>query len=241
MSTSDADTGTDGVGMAQGPEVVVIVPARNEAERIAETLRAVARIPEVTRTVVVDDGSEDDTASVAEDAGAEVLRLPSSRGKGGALETGLERADGDIVMLLDADLGRTATQAGKLLRAIQADEADLAIARFSADGRRSGLGLVQGLSRMGIGRLCGVRPSWPLSGQRAMRREVVQKLLPLAPGVGVETAMTIDAVRAGYRVIEVACAFKHRRTRRNWAGFRHRGRQFIDVLRALVLRWRRRG
>ncbi|MGD8238496.1 MAG: glycosyltransferase family 2 protein, partial [Armatimonadota bacterium] len=219
------------------PNVVAIVPAHNEAERIAETLEALARTPEVARTVVVDDGSEDDTAAVAEGAGAEVVRLPHNQGKGAALEAGLQRADGDIVLLLDADLGPTANQAGKLLSAILADEADLAIARFPEGRKRSGFGLAQGLSRRGIRWLCGCDPRWPMSGQRAMRHEVIAALRPLAPGFGVETAMTIDAVRAGFRVVEVACNFEHRRTGRNWAGFRHRGRQFLDVLRAIVSRW----
>ncbi|MFQ5809554.1 MAG: glycosyltransferase, partial [Armatimonadota bacterium] len=96
----------------QQPNVVAIVPAHNEAERIAETLEAVYRIPEVARAIVVDDGSEDDTAAVAEGAGAEVVRLPHNQGKGAALEAGLQRADGDIVLLLDGDLGSTAAQAG---------------------------------------------------------------------------------------------------------------------------------
>jgi glycosyltransferase involved in cell wall biosynthesis len=221
----------------QRPDVQAIIPAYNEAERIAETVAAVRRIPGVGRVIVVDDGSEDDTASVAEEGGAEVLRLRHNRGKGAALEAGLVRADGDIVMLLDADLGATAVQAGKLLHAVLAGEADLAIARFPESKKPSGFGLAQALSRLGIRRLCGCGATWPMSGQRAMRREVIEAVLPLAPGFGVETAMTIDAVRAGFRVVEVACAFEHRRTGRTWAGFRHRGRQFWDVLRALISRW----
>ncbi len=221
------------------PDVVVIVPAYNEAEGIGETLEAVARIPEVTRTVVVDDGSEDDTASVAERAGAEVLRLARNSGKGAALAAGLVRADGDILVLLDADLGATAVEAGKLLAPMLAGEADLTIAQFPGGRRRSGLGLAQGLSRLGIRWLCGFQARWPLSGQRALRREVVEAVTPLAPGFGVETAMTIDAVRAGFRAIEVGCDFEHRRTGKDWAGVRHRGRQFFDVLRALISRWRR--
>ena len=240
MSTSEPKLGEGGAGAASGPRVVVIIAAHNEADRIAATVNAVARIPEVTRTVVVDDGSEDDTAFLAKAMGAEVVRLPENRGKGAALQAGLEQADGDIVVLLDADLGGTAIHAGKLLNAILADEADLAIARFPEAKKPSGFGLAQGLARMGIGWLCGVRPRWPMSGQRAMRREVVDAILPLAPGFGVEPAMTIDAIRAGFRVVEVACPFEHRRTGRNWAGFRHRGRQFFDVLRAIWSRWRRR-
>ena len=121
--------------------VVVIVPAYNEADRITETLEAVARIPQVTRVVVVDDGSRDDTASAAERAGAQVVRLPRNRGKGAALEAGLQRADGDMVLLLDADLGETAAEAAKLLKPILADEADLTIARFPEGPKQSGFGL----------------------------------------------------------------------------------------------------
>jgi hypothetical protein len=76
----------------------------------------------------------------------------------------------------------------------------------------------------------------PLSGQRAIRRNVLDSVRPLAPGFGVEVAMTIDAVRAGFRVLEVPVAMEHAVTGRDVAGFLHRGRQGLDLLRATLPR-----
>jgi hypothetical protein len=64
----------------------------------------------------------------------------------------------------------------------------------------------------------------------------LETVRPLARGFGVEAAMTIDAARAGLRVVEVPAELAHRSTGRDLAGFAHRGRQGWDVLRAVVPR-----
>jgi hypothetical protein len=80
----------------------------------------------------------------------------------------------------------------------------------------------------------GFEASEPLSGQRALSAEAMDLVRPLADGFGVETAMTIDAVRAGLRVIEVPIdALDHRPTFRDPAGFLHRARQGWDIARAV--------
>ena len=76
----------------------------------------------------------------------------------------------------------------------------------------------------------------PISGQRAMRGATLARLLPFANGFGVETAMTIDAARAGLRVGEVEIDLEHRATGRNAAGFIHRGRQLVDFAKVYVSR-----
>ena len=95
-----------------------------------------------------------------------------------------------------------------------------------------GFGLAVGAARRVIAaRTGGLRPRAPLSGQRALRAEHLPALLPFAPRFGMEVAMTIDAHRAGLRLVEVPLALEHRATRRDAAGFAHRGRQLVDVLR----------
>jgi hypothetical protein len=73
----------------------------------------------------------------------------------------------------------------------------------------------------------------PLSGQRALRADLLPVLLPLAHGYGVEVAMTIRALRAGLRVIELDVELCHRSTGRTLGGFIHRGRQYWDVAKAV--------
>ena len=62
-----------------------------------------------------------------------------------------------------------------------------------------------------------------------MRAEVLRAVLPFAPGYGMETAMTIDAVRAGYRLREVELDLEHRATGRTVGGFLHRARQLLGL------------
>ena len=68
----------------------------------------------------------------------------------------------------------------------------------------------------------------PISGQRALRGDMLRALLPFAPRFGMETAMNIDAARAGYRIVEVELDLEHRATGRTPSGFFHRFRQLGD-------------
>jgi hypothetical protein len=92
------------------------------------------------------------------------------------------------------------------------------------------------LSRWGIRRATGQTMIAPLSGQRCLTLPAFVAARPLAHGFGVETAMTIDVLRAGYRVLEVPTQMDHRVTGNDWRAQRHRLRQLRDVLRALVPR-----
>lgn len=219
---------------------VVLIPAHQEAERIAETVRAAASIPGVRRVVVVDDASTDGTAALAEEAGAEVLRLLENVGKGAALDAGIALAgDADAVLLLDGDLGPTAAHASLLLGPVERGQADMTVAVFPRPAGKAGFGLVKGLARAGIRTLAGARgrsfpADAPLSGQRALTRACLERVTPFAFGYGVEVALTVRALRAGMRVLEVPTTMAHDATGRDAAGFAHRGRQLVHVARALV-------
>jgi glycosyltransferase involved in cell wall biosynthesis len=221
------------------PVVACLIAARNEAEGITETVAAAHAIPGVTRVVVVDDGSEDSTADLAEEAGAMTVRLTSNVGKGSALEAGADRVEeADVVLLLDGDLGRTAEQGERLLEPILAGKADLVVATFPPPARPAGFGLVKRLARWGIRRLGepsdGWSPTAPLSGQRAFTRAAFQSARPFSGGYGVEVTSTIRVLRAGQRVREVSTTMSHAATGRSVHGFAHRGRQFFEVGAALI-------
>ena len=216
--------------------LAVVIAARNEAPRVGTTVEAARAAVGSGDVVVVADGSTDGTPDVARRAGARVLTAPRGVGKGGALEAVLNRLDADVYLLLDGDLGNSAKGASVLLDAVLGGEADLAIAVLPPEPRHGGFRLVKRFARMAIRALVGFRAQEPLSGQRAMTREVMEVVRPLAPGYSVEVAMTIDAVRAGFRVVEVPVAMEHRPTGRDLAGFVHRGRQGLAVLRAALPR-----
>ena len=218
-------------------KTAIIVPAYNEEARIGATLEALKKLPEVDEIIVVDDGSEDRTVSIAQEAGVKVIAREENQGKGQALNLGITAARGaEVLLFLDADLGASAQEAAKLLRPILEGWADMTIARFPPAKKKGGFGLVKKLARWGIQQATGLRMGSPLSGQRAMRREVVDALGNLAEGFGVEVALSIDAFKAGFRLKEVPVNMSHAETGRTWAGFCHRGQQFIAVLEVLLTR-----
>jgi len=231
---------------ARPDDVAVVIPARDEADRIAATVTAAAAMAAAAVVIVVDDGSRDATAAVAQQAGAVVTRHGGNRGKGAAMETGAEAARvldqrehrdrPRHLLFLDADLADTAALAGPLVDPVLAGTADMTIAVFSATVKLGGHGLVVGLSGAGIQRATGWRPAQPLNGQRCLTRAAFEAARPLARGWGVETGLTIDLLRQGFRVTEVEVELAHRATGTGLRAQLHRAHQLTDVARALAVR-----
>jgi hypothetical protein len=216
-------------------QVVALVAAYEESARIAATVSALHGV--AAEVVVVDDGSKDATSSAALVAGATVLRASRRRGKGRAIEEALERLpSAEVWLLADADLADSASLLGPLVEAVREGKADVAIAAFPKLGG-GGLGMVKRAAIRLIRATCGFDASEPLSGQRALTAAALAAVRPLAPGFGVEVGMTIDAVRAGLRVIEIPIeGLSHRPTGRGARGFAHRARQGGDILAAVAAR-----
>jgi glycosyltransferase involved in cell wall biosynthesis len=220
-----------------GPRIVALVAAHNEEPLVGRTVKALRGIEAVDDVVVVADGSTDRTADEASGAGARVLVRAARRGKGGALEACLSRIDpAEVYVLVDGDVADTATEAERLLEPVLGGDLDLAIGRLPPQPG-GGFGLVKRLAAGLIDRAVRFRPEEPLSGQRAIRREVLEACRPLARGFGVEVAMTIDAARLGFRIGEIPVEMSHRATGRTVAGFVHRARQGLDILRASLPRF----
>jgi glycosyltransferase involved in cell wall biosynthesis len=223
-------------------DAFIILTAHNEAERLGATLHALARAFPHAPVWVADDGSGDGTADIARGAGASVVRSERPVGKGAAatraaraaLES-LQPSAEAVAVLCDGDLGASAECLVGLLAPLLHGEADLTVAVFA---RRlgGGLGLAVGFARWAIRRRCGLAPRAPISGQRALRARVLAEVLPFAEGFGMEIGMSIDAARAGYRLVEVELDLEHRASGRSFAGFIHRGRQLVDFLRVYLER-----
>lgn len=206
-----------------------IIPAYQAASTVAETVRAVRRIPSVAEVIVVDDGSRDGTADRARESGVDrVIVLPRNRGKGAALRAGLEAAQHERVLFLDADLGESAVRAGELLQALPRGTA-MVVAALPPQPGSGGFGLALGLTRAAIRLLTGLRPSAPMSGQRALPAALVRHI-GLAPRFAVEVGLTVEATHLGVTPAEVSLPFEHRHTGRTVSGFLHRARQLRDVL-----------
>ena len=211
----------DDVVAAKGARTVAVcVPAHNEAATVAGVVRAVCG-PHVRacggsglvdEVLVIDDGSTDATADVAEAAGARVLRLPARAGKGGAMRAGLDATDGELLVFLDADVENTTgafvtSLLGPLL--VPPSEApDVALVKGFYErpfgGAPTGGGRVNELVARPVldvlfPSLSGVRQ--PLAGETAAPRRVLEKV-GLDPGYGVEMGLLLDvAARLGVSAI----------------------------------------
>lgn len=234
------------------PEAVAaIIPAMNESQRIGATVAAAKQIPGVDMVLVVDDGSVDDTGTLARRAGAEVITHPKNKGKAAAMMTGAfalrnrEISDADpgvdphhrALLFIDGDLEDSAMNTAPLAEPVLAGRADMTIAILPAQKRKGGgFGFVVGLAKKGIAELSGFDATQPLSGMRCLSREAFDAAMPFAAGWGVEAAMTIDVVNAGLRVEEVECDLHHRVTGRDLKAQLHRAAQYRDVARAILVR-----
>lgn len=201
--------------------LTVLIAARDEEERIAATVAVLRDCFPDAAIVVADDGSRDATAVAAEGAGAQVIRL-GRRGKGQALTLAERELVAGPLLLCDADLTGD-------LRPLVDSSADVAIAVFRAR-EGGGFGLAKRAARSLIRLRSGLAVREPLSGQRRLSARARAELFPVAMGFGVETRMTIDAVRAGLEVEEVELPLGHRATGRDLRGFAHRGRQLVELV-----------
>lgn len=179
----------------------IIMPAKNEAAVIADTVSA-ARInfPEA-EILVVDDGSSDETAALAKQAGARVIRHPISLGNGAAIKAGARAAEGDVLAFMDADGQHTAEEIRALLSRLDAGF-DMAIgARDSGShanvGRLFANGFYNGLASL----MCGHQIPDLTSGFRVVRARLFKQFLHLLPnGFSYPTTITMAFLRSGYPI-----------------------------------------
>jgi hypothetical protein len=209
------------VGSPAGPGLTVLVAARNEEERIGDTVAGLRRDFPAAEVIVVDGRSGDRTRERAEAAGAVVVRI-DRLGKGEALSAGERTAPPGPLLLCDADLR------GSLLPLVDTT-ADLAVAAFRWR-TAGGFGIAKRVGRELVRLRTGVAPREPLSGQRLLSERARAACFPAAPGFGCEVRMTIDTLRAGLAFEELDLELEHRATGRDAADFVHRGRQLLDAL-----------
>jgi len=162
-------------------DVLVIIPAYNEGERLAAVLQSIRDLGRDWDLLVVDDGSSDRTAQIAADTGAFVVSHTYNLGYGAALQTGYKFAASHgyrFVVQMDADGQHLPEETIKLLDPVQADEADVVIGSRFLDGgggypvpllRKVGIGLFGGLA----GLLSGATISDATSGFYAVNRKVI--------------------------------------------------------------------
>ena len=187
--------------MADASDVSIVIPAYNEGEVITEVVAALAGAAAWREIIVVDDGSRDDTASQAQKAGASVVRHPYNKGNGAAVKSGIRRATGQYVLIVDGDGQHRPDDAKRLIA--QLGEYDLVVgarsrATQATQARRFGNGALNWFASYLTGREI---PDLT-SGFRAARREYLREFLHLLPnGFSTPTTTTLTFIKAGYNVL----------------------------------------
>ena len=186
--------------------VSIILPAYNEASAIGDVLRGVQQVAatraaeESWEIIVVDDGSSDTTATVAEEAGAKVLRHPYNIGNGAAVKTGIREAKGELLVLMDADGQHRPEEIPKLLEALEGHV--MAVGARQSDGQanwwRSGANAIYNSFASYV---TGRKIPDLTSGFRAVRAGVARRFLYLLPNTfSYPTTITLACFKTGVPV-----------------------------------------
>jgi glycosyltransferase involved in cell wall biosynthesis len=188
--------------------VSVIIPIHNEAGVIGDVVRrTISSTPGLIEVIVVDDGSTDDGARIAESAGARVERLEKNRGKGFALRCGMSVARGGVLVFLDGD-GQDAPEEIPLLLDALGPNVDLVIgSRFLGAFRP---GAITWSNRVGtrlltavLNTLFRVSITDPIAGFRAVRRDALDRCQLSAERYDIEVDLLLAMLTSGERVVEV--------------------------------------
>jgi glycosyltransferase involved in cell wall biosynthesis len=216
--------------------VSIILPAKNEADGLRQTLPGLkAAVPEA-EVIVVDDGSTDATAAVAAEFGARVLSSPYSMGNGAAIKRGTRAASGEILVFMDADGQHDAADIPKLLERIEAGY-DMAVGARNTGGQASvGRGLANGLYNRLASWMTGHRVADLTSGFRAARAERFREFLHLLPnGFSYPTTSTMAFFRSAYPVAYVPIDVARRIGRSHIRPLRDGARFLIIIFRIATL------
>jgi len=181
--------------------VSIILPAKNEAASIGAVIARIRQLYPDDEILVVNDGSDDNTASLAESAGATVISHPVSMGNGAAIKAGARAAKGDVLVFLDGDGQHKPDDIPRLLDKL-GEGYDMVIgARSSSSHANTARLAANGVYNVVASQLTGHRIPDLTSGMRAVKADLFKKYLYLLPnGFSYPTTITMAFLRAGYLV-----------------------------------------
>ena len=185
----------------QGASLSVVLPAKNEAGAVGDTVARIRALYPRAEVLVVDDGSTDSTASVAEDSGASVVRHPYSLGNGGAIKSGARHATGEVIVFMDADGQHDPADIPRLLETLEKGF-DMVVGARRGDSHASmGRGMANRFYNRLASWMTGQRIQDLTSGFRAVHADKFREFLHLLPnGFSYPTTITMAFFRAGYMV-----------------------------------------
>lgn len=182
--------------------VSIVIPARNESGAIGGVLEKVIKVlGNSVELIVVDDGSTDDTASIAEAKGACVIRHPRALGNGAAIKTGARIASGDLVVFMDGDGQHDPVDIPRLLARLDEGHEMVVGARDGASQASVGRSIANRFYNRLASYMTNQRIEDLTSGFRAVRADRFREFLYLLPnGFSYPTTITMAFFRAGYSV-----------------------------------------
>ena len=186
--------------MAERSAVSIVIPAFNEADAIADVVAAMRSAGPWREIIVVDDGSADETRARAAEVGATVVCHPYNKGNGAAVKSGIRRATGEYVLIVDGDGQHRAADAHRLAEKL--GEYDLVVGARSESTQAS---QTRRFGNAALNRLAGYLTGRNIpdltSGFRAARREHLLEFIHLLPnGFSTPTTTTLAFIKAGYNV-----------------------------------------
>lgn len=200
-------------GLSGDESVAVVIPCLNEAATIQKVVGDFKRMLPFARIVVIDNRSTDDTADLAREAGARVLR-ESRKGKGYALIQGFrDTMDADMVVMVDGDDTYPADAVLELLGAVR-DGADMAVGTRLRQPEKGAFSTSHSIGNRlfvaAVRLLFGVRTQDLLSGYRVLSRRFLDLSALVAQGFEVESELSVQAVVHGFQVTEVPIRYRAR-------------------------------
>lgn len=185
-------------------KISIVLPAKNEAGAIGETIEKIHQLNLIDEIIVVNDGSTDKTQLIAEEKGARVVSHPYSKGNGAAIKTGARTATGDIIIFMDADGQHDPNDIPRLIEKIS-EGYDLVVgARQKGSQASLGRGIANGLYNNLATYMTEHQVEDLTSGFRAVRADKFREFIYLLPnGFSYPTTSTMAFFRAGYSVAYV--------------------------------------
>ena len=182
-------------------KVSIVLPAKNESAAIGDTVKGIFEHCPDAEVIVVNDGSTDSTAAIAQGEGATVVSHPYSKGNGAAIKTGARAATGDVIVFMDGDGQHAPADITRLLARLDEGH-DMAVgARQTGSQASIGRGLANGFYNKLASYMAGHRVEDLTSGYRAVRADKFREFLYLLPnGFSYPTTSTMAFFRAGYSV-----------------------------------------